>query len=421
MQIWVIETGEPLPIDQGARLMRAAILTDMLAAYGHKVTWWADAFDHARKTQRFAHPTTINLRDGLELRLLFGPAYTRNITPARFRHNRALARTFKQEIYQRPRPDLIFCCLPTLEMAQQSLEFGRQIKVPVVIDIRDQWPDLYLTILPKPLRRVGQLFLQSEFNRVRWICRNATGLTAVSNTYLNWALSYAGRQRHHQDGVFPLGYRRAVQDEFLVARQTSKLQTRHGIHSNSLIFAFVGIFGASYDLETVIQAARVLPAEEAATVQFVLGGDGDKGLKLRKMAQGLNNVVFTGWLDENSIQGMLHLASVGLAPYVKSALQSLPNKPYEYMASGLPLLSSLRGELEALILKEGIGLQYQAEDVASLVEKIRWLVAHPDERKGMGARARRLFQEQFSVEVIYPRLIEHLEKIARESLTTRKD
>ena len=82
------------------------------------------------------------------------------------------------------------------------------------------------------------------------------------------------------------------------------------------------------------------------------------------------------------------------------------------MAAGLPLLSSLRGELEDLIRIEQIGLQYQAGKANSLVEQIRWLVTHPAEREDMGLRARRLFEERFSAEVIYPRLVEHLEKVA---------
>jgi len=71
----------------------------------------------------------------------------------------------------------------------------------------------------------------------------------------------------------------------------------------------------------------------------------------------------------------------------------------------------LKGELEDLIRTEKIGLQYQAGNTDSLIEQIRWFTAHPEERKAMGRRARQLFEERFSADVIYPKLLEHLEKI----------
>lgn len=179
-----------------------------------------------------------------------------------------------------------------------------------------------------------------------------------------------------------------------------------------MVVTFIGMFGASYDLETVINAARVLQVEGPPNIQIVLAGNGDDGPKLREMSHGLQNAVFTGWLDQTSILALMRLSSVGLAAYEKNSLQSLPNKPFEYMAAGLPILSSLRGELETLIRDEQIGLQYQAGDITSLVEKIRWLAANPDARREMGKRARRLFDERFSADVIYPRLVKHLEKVA---------
>jgi glycosyltransferase involved in cell wall biosynthesis len=83
------------------------------------------------------------------------------------------------------------------------------------------------------------------------------------------------------------------------------------------------------------------------------------------------------------------------------------------MSAGLPLLSSLRGELEDLIRGAQIGLQYEAGDAASLVERIRWLAANPKAREAMGQRARRLFESTYSAEVIYPKLVRHLEQVVR--------
>lgn len=416
MNIWIIETGEPMPTDGNVRLMRCGILASTLLERGHEVVWWASTFDHARKIQRAKHNARVTLSSGLHIRFLYGPSYTRNVTPARLVHNHALARTFARMAPDMPRPDIIFCCLPTLEMAYQSISFARHRGIPILIDIRDQWPDIYLKPFPRPMHGLARLMLSTEFNKMRSICRGATGITAVSQTYFDWALNYAGREQGMHDGVFPLGYPATTgQATTALDQRARELQDTYGIRSDALVISFVGIFGMSYDLETVVEAAKRLHTQGTTQVQFVLAGDGDKGERIRNLARGIDTVIFPGWLDERSIHALLKLSSIGLAPYVKGALQSLPNKPFEYMAAGLPILSSLQGELETLITNEQIGKQYQPGNPQSLVDQVQWLLDHPETCHAMGKRSRRLLEERFRTETVYARLADHLDHVARKA------
>ncbi len=61
MNIWLIQIGEPLPLEAGVRKMRTALLADKLLERGHSVYWWASAFEHQRKkwisnTNQKVHP-----------------------------------------------------------------------------------------------------------------------------------------------------------------------------------------------------------------------------------------------------------------------------------------------------------------------------------------------------------------------------
>ena len=49
MNIWLMQTGEPLPLKNGVRKMRTAVLGDKLLERGHRVLWWASAFEHQQK------------------------------------------------------------------------------------------------------------------------------------------------------------------------------------------------------------------------------------------------------------------------------------------------------------------------------------------------------------------------------------
>jgi glycosyltransferase involved in cell wall biosynthesis len=351
----------------------------------------------------------------LKIRLLHGPGYRSNKSLKRFLHQRAIARAFAQETVGFPAPDIIVCGMPLPELAEQAIIYGRKYHVPVVIDVRDQWPDIYLTMFPRSLRGLARLVLVAEFRRIERVFQSASAILSVSDTYLNWALKYAGRPRRSADGVFALGYQGS--DGILNETDTVAFRARYGIRPERMVVTFVGIFGFSYDLETVVHAAKVLQHHRAAEVQIVLVGDGDAGPRLREMARGIPDLICTGWFDQKCIQILLSLSSVGLAAYTEKATQTLPNKPFEYLASGLPLLSSLRGELEDLIRNEQIGLQYQAGDVQSLVEKIVWLAEHQEERIAMGQRARKLFEERFRADVIYPKLVTHLEQVAANATT----
>ncbi len=415
MQVWIVEATEPLSgIDGNFRDLRCGMLSKSLAAHGHEVTWWTSTFNHEKKKHRYNSARTIKLQDGLQLRLLHGPGYARNISPSRLWHHGVVARAFAREAFAIPhKPDVVFCCLPTIELSEKAIAYGQANGIPVIIDVRDQWPDVYLTVFSPKLRGLARKALAAEFRRAAGIFRAATGITAVSRTFLDWALECAKRSCQDSDGVFPLAYPSLSANSGAIDTSMTRLQTEYGIGCNTLVVTFAGTFGASYDLETVIRAARILQSSDiSSNIQVIVAGDGDNGARLREMARGLQNVVFTGWLDQNSIVALLRLSSVGLVAYTAEALQSLPNKPFEYMAAGLPLLSSLRGELAALIRDETIGVQYQPGDAPSLVESIHWFLLNPDARRAMGLRARRLFEERFSAEVVYPRLIQHLEKIA---------
>ena len=103
---------------------------------------------------------------------------------------------------------------------------------------------------------------------------------------------------------------------------------------------------------------------------------------------------------------------MGLASYSSGGLITLPNKPFEYMAVGLPILSSLEGELKTIIERENIGLQYKASDPIDLKDKIMWFLSPPEETEAMGQRAKTLFEEKYNADIVYPSLVNHLTKIA---------
>lgn len=414
MRAWIVDATEPLPIDAGERLWRCGMLCEALVTRGHEVQWWSSTFHHVRKVHRYSSAQTLTLRPGVTIRLIYAPGYRRNLSLARIRHNRAIAEAFAVEAARTPAPDIAFCTMPTPELAEKGVELGARKGFPVIVDVNDLWPDSYLGIMPWPFRWPARLALIPEFRRMSRICRGAGALTAVSETYLAWALSYAMRSRSAHDRVFPLAY--PAPPAGLAAEPRSRVTEvlkQYRIPEGRILATFVGTFGSTYDLETVVEAARILE-QRGAEVQIVLAGDGEKAASLRARATGLSNVTFAGWLDHAAIQALLASSAIGLAVYTASAPQSMPNKPFEYMAAGVALVSSLNGELQNLLESEHIGLYYRAGDAESLAGVIAALCGGVERRMTMGANSYRIFAERFRGEVVYPALARHLEAVAEE-------
>jgi glycosyltransferase involved in cell wall biosynthesis len=413
MEVWIVEATEPLlAFDRNCRELRCGILARALEANGHTVTWWTSTFSHMEKRFRFEDSHSCNITPGIRLNLMPGPGYSKNTSLKRIAHSRSLARYFSTAASDNARqPDVIFTCWPIPELAERAVKYGLMKEIPVIVDVRDLWPDIYMRIFPAVIRPLAKIFMLSEFRRAFWTLSRSTGITAVSKSYLSWALEKAGRKRRDVDGVFPLGYSLKSEDQGKVAQQIQILSEKYGLVPHMAVFSFIGMLGSSYDLETLVRAAKKLKQEGDTQIKIIIAGDGEKIADLRRLAEGLDNIVFTGWIGKNEIWALMRLSVAGLAAYMGEAPQSLPNKPFEYWAAGLPILSSLTGELETLIGQEKVGLQYESGNVDSLMHAIRWMVSNPEEREVMGRNARKLIEEEFNSDIICNHLTRHIERV----------
>lgn len=256
MNVWLLTVGEPLPIDSlGDRPWRAGFLAELLTDRGHSVTWWTSSFDHMAKCQRVSDDSTVAVGSQLRIRLLWAISYRKNISFRRLMNHYQLGKKFKYLAATEPPPDIILCSFPTIEMTRQAVVYGVPRKVPVVVDVRDLWPDIFLDHVPASLRGIARLALKPLFRQTEASLRESTALTAVSDGYLDWALRYAGRPRASYDRVFPLAYERV--DSCDVER-IQTLIVDNGLDTSKLICWFVGSFGRTYDLGIVIDGARAL-------------------------------------------------------------------------------------------------------------------------------------------------------------------
>lgn len=415
MNIWLITVGEPLPTDgTNNRLLRTGILANLLVSKGHKVVWWTSTFDHKNKKERFNKDTTVDINDRYRIKLLHSVSYSNNISIRRVINHWWIAQKFNRLAESEPKPDIILCSLPTLELSLNAAEYGKKRGVPVVLDVRDLWPDIFLELVPVWGQWFLKLLLFPMFKTVNTACNRATAITGITQTFVDWGVNYANRISSNSDTDFPLGYNSETPSTESIT-EAERFWAKYGIKKDNdeFIACFFGTIGRQFELETVIEAARQIKTVNRS-FRFVLCGTGDNFTYYKNLAKDCESIVFPGWVGEAEIWTLMRMSAVGLAPYrnIKNFTMNLPNKPIEYLSAGLPIVSGLSGVLKDLLSTYDCGVTYDSSNVNDLVSVLINLDDHRDRLKVMSKNASTLFKEKYVAENVYKDMINYLESIS---------
>lgn len=412
MNIWLIQTGEPLPIKNGVRKMRTSILADKLVKCGHSVFWWASAFEHQQKVIISKKDKNFGVSERYMIRVICGCGYHRNISLARYIDHHIVALKFRVQSKKFPKPDIIVASMPDHILAYEAARYARKNGIPFLVDIRDLWPDIFLdrfrsTGLYGLVKRV----LALDFARLSFLLKNADAFVAVSRGYLKWGLDKIGRTESPFDKVFYLGYKKSDSENPANADGSLDVPVLLRGRDEQKLFVFIGTFGISYELELIIQAAKYFSRSGRTDICFVMAGAGEKFDLIGKKAFGLKNVVLLGWIVENEINALLKMGYTGFLSYIKDAPQGLPNKPFEYLSAGLPIISSLEGEMAELVNRYQFGLNYMTGDLNGLCRCIERLASDSALHDKMSKNAMEFFKKYGDADKIYDDYARYIEQL----------
>jgi glycosyltransferase involved in cell wall biosynthesis len=410
MTVWLFKDGEPPPVGPDPRRMRMAMLASALASLGDEVHWVASTFVHVGKRLFSSADVVLSVEPGCHLHLLHAGAFSDNLSLGRYLFHRRYARRVRTYCPTLPRPDVIVSAFPLIDVAAWAVAYGGAQGIPVIVDVRDLWPDTIVDVFPGPAKPLARLALDRDFRRTRYAFSNATSLTSMSRGVLDWALAKVPREQAGSDRVFPIGFparNGSVRppdpslDEWL-----SSLRGRR-------LFVYVGTLARTYNLDVVLGAARLL-APHGSTPHFVIIGDGPGLERIQRQAADLPNVSAPGWLEQAAIRRVMAAACAGLLPW-NGVQDAMPNKFFEYISAGVPVLSSARGELNELIDREHVGLTFSSDDPQSLARAVVTLSADAVLAGDMARRAASLFHARFREDLVYRAFADYVHEIARAS------
>lgn len=409
MKIWLLKIGEPIPLGATVRKLRTAMMADKLAERGHDVVWWTSAFDHHKKKMVFKDNEEIVLHPRIRVKALMGMEYQRNVSIRRYADHWIISKKFKNAAENEFLPDAVITAMPDYHLAYEAVSFARRHRIPVFVDIRDPWPDVFLEVLPRWIRPFLRKMLFYDYGKLSTLLAESDGILSATSTWLEWALRKTTRSRKEGDRVFFLGAPKFPREN--VSRPDSKLAPIRKKIEGKFVLTFIGTFSHVHNPVAVIDAAKELKKRATAGNQpiFILAGDGPLRNQMMERARGMENILFPGWMNGNEITELLSVSSVGLVPFGVETDQ-FPNKAFTYLSAGLPVLSCDQGDLRRLLIEYQAGFHFSRNNPFQLADIVEKLSKEPVLWNEMRCNANRLFEEQLDAEKIYTAFAEHVER-----------
>jgi glycosyltransferase involved in cell wall biosynthesis len=414
MKVWIFQSGEPLHIDKGnARPMRAMNLANTLVEKGHDVIIWSSSFYHQKKFQRTKLFKKIIVNKKLEIRLIPSPGYKKNISIKRLFDHFMLAYNLKKKLdIEKTLPDLAFVGYPPIETAFIMTSWLKKKKIPYLLDIKDQWPLIFIESFPKILQPLIQLILLPYFYVAKKTFKDSPAICAMSKSFLDWSLKFSNRKKNKSDIVAPL-----TSPDYKLKNLEEKYAyswwQKNGIMPNDTFrVIFIGSFSRAFDFDLIFNVANYF-LEKDIKCEFVLCGDGEFKEYLKKKSQNFSNIKIIDWINLPKAITLSRMSSAFIAPYKNKDdfMKSIPNKVVDAIKFGIPLLSSLKGEVESLIKKNEIGFIYYNEK--SLINIIDFLLNNVNLHRKISNNCKKIYKEKFKFNKIYNELIQNLENLKK--------
>ena len=301
--------------------------------------------------------------------------------------------------------DLVFATSTPLTAAIPGI-FARWLRrKPFVFEVRDLWPEL-----PKAMGMRNPVLLWGM-----WILEGLAYRSSVACVGLAPGIVEGISHRSatgHPIALIPNGCDLALFHPGLRAPLAIP-----GISPGDFVAGFTGAHGKANGLDAVLDAAAELKRRGDTKVKILLVGDGSEKPRLMERAKqaGLDNVVFRPPVPKRQLAAVT--ASLGCGLMVLDNIPAFyrgtsPNKFFDYIAAGIPVVNNYPGWLAGMIKEGDCGLAAPPSDPGALADALQRLASSPGDCERMGRNARSLAESRFNREVLAARFVETIESSA---------
>lgn len=260
---------------------------------------------------------------------------------------------------------------------------------PFVFEVRDLWPEL-----PKAMGVVTNPVVLWLMSFLEWVSyRSADRLIGLSPGIVE-GIAARGVDKA-RIAMVPNG---CDLDMFASPEEPWRPD---GVRDDQLLAVFTGTHGNANGLDSVLNAAAVLKERGREDIRIALVGQGREKLKLMAEAEerGLGNVLFLHPVPKTKLAGLMAGADLGLqilrnvpAFYFGTS----PNKFFDYISAGLPVLNNYPGWLAGLIDESDCGFAVPPDDPAAFADALILASERRHALRQKGLNAQKLAKNRFS-------------------------
>lgn len=374
---------------RGSSGIRSYQMARNLIARGHEVTMVCGQHRHGATglTGDVKHGQRTGLVDGIEVIELNLPYsnksgfISRTWTFMRFAFHSvwlALSREY----------DIIVATSTPLTVGLAGIA-GRWLRrKPFIFEVRDLWPEL-----PKAMGAIRNPFVLTLLSTLEWMCYHSADRLI--------ALSPGIRQ-----GILKQGIRPEIVSTIpngcdnSIFEKTGEPWRPEKIDPHDLLAVFSGTHGLANGLDAVLDVASELKARGRNDIKLLLIGDGMMKPRLEKRAkeEQLTNVFFHDPVDKKRLAALFESADIGLQTLANVPafyFGTSPNKFFDYISAGLPVLNNYPGWLAEMIEENQSGFWVAPESPEAFADALIAAANDRVELAKMGDNAKSLARRHF--------------------------
>ncbi len=285
------------------------------------------------------------------------------------------------------KPDVVIGTTPPLFQLPSACAISFLRRVPFLLEVRDLWPKFAVDM---GVLKNGVIIKIAEVVE-RFFYKSATHIVVNSPAYESHVI--ANGVAASRVSTIPNGVDTSMfdpQDHGQPVREQFQL-------TDEFVVTYAGALGQANDIPTLIQAAKLV--SDDPKIQFLIAGGGHHKDQLQKLASDLNlqNLRFVGHFPKDKIGDLLAASDVCVAclQNIPAFKTTYPNKVFDYMAAGRPVLLAIDGVIRKVIEDADGGVYVEPGDAEALANAIRQMKESPDHAKQLGQNGRNFVVENF--------------------------
>jgi glycosyltransferase involved in cell wall biosynthesis len=175
-----------------------------------------------------------------------------------------------------------------------------------------------------------------------------------------------------------------------------------GTHLEDLLFIFSGAHGLANGLNSVLDAVKVLEYRGVNGYKIIMIGNGKqkKELVTRAINEKLDDkIIFLDSIPKESLIGLFRSCDVGLqilANVPAFYFGTSPNKFFDYLAAGLPVLTNYPGWIANLIVENRCGIVCEPDDPEKFADQVVNILKNRFDLVKMGKSSSELANKYFN-------------------------